>query len=95
MPRMHGEHKKDYAARQLANALHGSHARVKFEAYTVGPMCECGAFRFPHEPIAHMLCLTSRESNELNEFLKAENPSYLWDGWAGLGTTIRYRRFEA
>jgi hypothetical protein len=68
---------------------------VKFGECIVGPMCWCGAFPFPHEALAHERCLTSREAGALHEWLKANKPSYLWDGWAGLGTQIKFRRANA
>lgn len=95
MPRMHGEHKDQYAARQLANALKLDRIEIKFEPVIVGPICTCLAFNYAHEALAHERCLTSKEGGALNTWLKAGNESFYWTGWAELGTTVRFRRYDA
>jgi hypothetical protein len=52
MPRMHGEHKKEFAARQLAKALLGGRTEIKFEPLIV-LVCTCRSFRFAHDPEEH------------------------------------------
>jgi hypothetical protein len=84
--------------KQRAEATRREEERIragKFETIIVGPICTCLAFNYAHEAIAHERCLTSKEGGVLNTWLKAGNESFYWIGWAELGTTIRFRRYDA
>jgi hypothetical protein len=66
--------------------------KVKFEAVTIGPMCGCLAFRYPHEALAHFDLLTTMERKGWTIWTIAGNDSVSWPGWSELGSGIRYRR---
>lgn len=84
--------------RQRAEATKCEEERIaagRFESVVVGPICCCLAFNYSHEALAHLQCLNRRLAGELNTWLKARNESFLWIGWAELGTKIKFRRYDA
>jgi hypothetical protein len=84
--------------KQRAEATKREEERIRagrFETIIVGPICACPAFHFPHESLAHLQLLNGPEFRGLQIWKQAGNESYTWPGWAELGTTIRFRRYDA
>jgi hypothetical protein len=84
--------------KQRAEATKREEERIRagnFEPIIVGPICICLAFNFAHEALAHERCLTSKEAGELNAWLREQKDRFQWPRWAELGTTIKFRRYNA